>query len=64
MNQLGRKLTAHQLRHGYTAILLEADISIKDDHNLLEHSDASTTQNIYQEISQTRKYRSKSSLLI
>lgn len=54
-NASGLNLTAHQLRHGYATILLEADIGVKDAQNLLGHADASTTQNIYQEISQTRK---------
>lgn len=51
----GLTLTAHQLRHGYATLLLEADISTKDAQDLLGHADASTTQNIYQDISQTRK---------
>lgn len=51
----GLNLTAHQLRHGYATILLEADVPVKDAQDLLGHADASITQNIYQEISETRK---------
>lgn len=54
-DKTGLELTAHQLRHGYATILLEADVSVKDAQDLLGHADASTTQNIYQEVSDTRK---------
>lgn len=53
--QTGLELTAHQLRHGYATLLHEADIDVKDAQDLLGHADASTTQNIYTEVSQKRK---------
>lgn len=53
--ETGLTLTAHQLRHGYATILHEADIDVKDAQELLGHADASTTQNIYTEVSSTRK---------
>lgn len=51
----GLDLTAHQLRHGYATLLHEADIDVKDAQSLLGHADASTTQNIYTEVSEKRK---------
>ena len=51
----GLDLTAHQLRHGYATLLHEADVDVKDAQDLLGHADASTTQNIYTEVSKTRK---------
>jgi integrase len=48
-------LTAHQLRHGYATLLHEADIDVKDAQDLLGHADASTTQNIYTEVSDRRR---------
>lgn len=53
--ETGLELTAHQLRHGYATILHEADIDVKDAQSLLGHADASTTQNIYTEVSEKRK---------
>ena len=54
-DQTGLDLTAHQLRHGYATLLHEADIDVKDAQDLLGHADASTTQNIYTEVSKKRK---------
>lgn len=51
----GLNLTAHQLRHGYATLLHEADVDIKDAQDQLGHADASTTQNIYTEVSQRRR---------
>lgn len=51
----GLDLTAHQLRHGYATLLHEADIDVKDAQDLLGHADASTTQNIYTEVSERRR---------
>ena len=48
-------LTAHQLRHGYATILHEIGVDVKDAQDLLGHADASTTQNIYTEVSERRK---------
>ena len=53
--QTGLDLTAHQLRHGYATLLHEADVDVKDAQDLLGHADASTTQNIYTEVSARRK---------
>lgn len=53
--QTGLDLTAHQLRHGYATLLHEADVDVKDAQDLLGHADASTTQNIYTEVSKKRK---------
>ena len=53
--QTGLDLTAHQLRHGYATLLHEADVDVKDAQDLLGHADASTTQNIYTEVSSKRR---------
>ena len=53
--QTGLTLTAHQLRHGYATLLHEANIDVKDAQDLLGHADASTTQNIYTEVSKNRR---------
>ena len=53
--ETGLDLTAHQLRHGYATLLHEADIDVKDAQFLLGHADASTTQNIYIEVSARRQ---------
>ncbi len=53
--ETGLDLTAHQLRHGYATLLHEADIDVKDAQDLLGHADASTTQNIYTEVSDRRR---------
>ena len=54
-DQTGLTLTANQLRHGYTTLLHEADVDVKDAQDLLGHADASTTQNIYTEVSTKRR---------
>lgn len=54
-DETGIDLTAHQLRHGYATLLHEMDINVKDAQELLGHADASTTQNIYTEVSNRRK---------
>ena len=54
-DQTGLTLTAHQLRHGYATLLHEADVDVKDAQDLLGHADASTTQNIYTEVSTKRR---------
>lgn len=51
----GLDLTAHQLRHGYATVLHEAGVDVKDAQELLGHADASTTQNIYTEVSHNQK---------
>lgn len=51
----GLDLTAHQLRHGYATLLHDADIDVKDAQYQLGHADASTTQNIYTEVSARKR---------
>ncbi len=53
--QTGLDLTAHQLRHGYATILLEADVGAKDAQDQLGHADISTTLNRYTEVSEKRR---------
>ena len=53
--ETGLDLTAHQLRHGYASILLEADVAAKDAQDLLGHADISTTLNIYTDVRDKRK---------
>lgn len=60
--ETGLTLSAHQLRHGYASLLLEADIKAKDAQDLLGHSDISTTQNIYTEVSRNRKEQTEKKL--
>lgn len=54
-DETGLDLTAHQLRHGYATLLHDADIDVKDAQDQLGHADASTTQNIYTEVSKRRR---------
>ena len=53
--QTGLDLTAHQLRHGYATLLLEAELDAKDRQYLLGHTDVTLTQNIYTEVSSKRR---------
>lgn len=53
--ETGLHLTAHQLRHGYATLLLEAELSAKDRQALLGHADVTTTENIYTEVSDRRR---------
>ena len=57
--ETGLKLTAHQLRHGYGSILLEADVGAKDMQSLLGHADISTTMNRYVEVREKRKEKTQ-----
>lgn len=47
--------TAHQLRHSYATMLYELGIEVKDAQDLLGHSTAAVTQDIYTHISETRR---------
>ena len=47
--------SAHQLRHGYATLLLEAELDAKDRQYLLGHTDVALTQNIYTEVSSKRR---------
>jgi integrase len=51
----GVTLTAHSLRHGYSTILHEAGVDVKDAQALLGHADIATTQNIYTDVSNRQK---------
>lgn len=54
-SETGLDLTAHQLRHGYASILLEAEVGAKDAQDQLGHADISTTMNRYTEVSEKRR---------
>ena len=53
--ETGLTLTAHQLRHGHATLMHDAGIDVKDAQAQLGHSDISTTQNIYTEVSTYRR---------
>ena len=59
----GVSCTPHQIRHGYATMLFENGIEVKDAQELLGHAYASTTQDIYMHIRQTRKEAVKKQLL-
>lgn len=52
---IGHRLTAHQLRHGFATILYEAGIADKDAQELLGHSNIAITRNVYTHIRQSRR---------
>lgn len=47
--------TAHQLRHSYATMLFEFGIALKDAQDLLGHSTAAMTQDIYTHLRDTHK---------
>lgn len=55
----GVPLTAHSLRHGYSTILHEAGVDVKDAQALLGHADITTTQNIYTDVSNKQKQKAE-----
>lgn len=55
----GVPLTAHSLRHGYSTILHEAGVDVKDAQALLGHADITTTQNIYTDVSIKQKQKAE-----
>ena len=59
----GVHCTPHQIRHGYATMLFENGIALKDAQELLGHAYASTTQDIYTHIRQSRKEAVKNHLL-
>ena len=59
----GVNCTPHQIRHGYATMLYENGIELKDAQELLGHAYASTTQDIYTHIRQSRKEAVREQLL-
>lgn len=53
--ETGIHCTAHQLRHAYASLLDESNISVKEAQSLLGHAQASTTEDIYQDIREARR---------
>lgn len=51
----GVTATAHQLRHSYATTLFECDVAIKDAQDLLGHSTAAMTQDIYTHLRNDRR---------
>lgn len=51
----GITCTAHQLRHSYATMLFECGIDVKDAQDLLGHSTAAMTQDIYTHIRETHR---------
>lgn len=51
----GIQCTAHQLRHSYATMLFECGIEVKDAQDLLGHSTAAVTQDIYTHIRTDRR---------
>jgi len=58
----GTTITAHQLRHAYATILLDAGIDAKDAQYLLGHSTIAMTQDIYTHIRRQRQQITASKL--
>lgn len=59
----GVSCSPHQIRHAYATMLFENDIEVKDAQQLLGHAYATTTQDIYTHIRQTRKEKLNQKLL-
>ena len=53
--QTGVSCTVHQLRHAYATLLYESGIPVLDAQLLLGHANASTTQDIYTHIRNSRQ---------
>ena len=51
----GITATAHQLRHSYATMLFECGIDVKDAQDLLGHSTAAMTQDIYTHLRDSRR---------
>lgn len=58
----GTDFTAHQLRHLYATLCLDAGLDAKDAQQLLGHSKASTTMDIYVHIRESRRAQTDSRL--
>ena len=50
-----RHFSCHSLRHTFCSILYEKDVSLKIIQELMGHSDASVTMNVYTEVEELRK---------
>lgn len=50
-----KKITPHNLRHTYTALMIDAGIDIKEAQKRLGHSSAKTTLDIYSHIMKDKK---------
>lgn len=59
----GVTCTPHQIRHAYATMLYENDIEVKDAQQLLGHAYATTTQDIYTHVRNSRKETIKNKLL-
>lgn len=55
VEETGVTSTAHQLRHSYATMLFECGIEVKDAQDLLGHSTAAMTQDIYTHLRNKRK---------
>lgn len=53
--ETGAACTAHMLRHNYATMLLDAGLDLKDRQDLLGHSTAAMTQDIYTHIEDKRR---------
>lgn len=53
--ETGISCTAHQLRHSYATMLFECGVELKDAQDLLGHSTAAMTQDIYTHIRDARR---------
>ena len=58
----GINVTAHQLRHGYATMLFEAGIDVKDAQDLMGHSDIKMTMDVYAEIRNKRREKTREKL--
>lgn len=51
----GVAATAHQLRHSYATMLFECGVEVKDAQDLLGHSTAAMTQDVYTHLRENRR---------
>ena len=56
---IGRTPDSRLLRHGYSTILYETGVDVKDAQALLGHADITTTQNIYTDVSTKQKQKAE-----
>ena len=60
--ETGLTVTSHQLRHCYASMLYDAEVDVKTAQSLLGHAKASTTQDIYTHIWESRQKRQMSKM--